>query len=171
MSFLEIADIILIVLCVLAYAAKAYFQVKGNVLGAVSELVALAEESGLAGHEKMAQVVEELFLQVPHPLRKIFTKERIENIAQQIFDWMRRYADTYAEVTAEASSDEDREKEMGEAISALNAEAAAEIASELIGLTLAAMKEKATEYGAEIDGKETKKEVAQAIILAVMNKA
>lgn len=171
MSFLEIADIILIVLCVLAYAAKAYFQVRGNVLGAVSELVALAEETGLAGREKMAQVVDGLFQQIPSPLRKIFTKERIEDIAQKIFTWMRRYADTYAEVTAVATSEEEREEKMGEAISALNAEAAAEVASDLIGMTLSALKEKAAEYGADIEGKETKKEITQAIILAVINKA
>lgn len=52
-----------------------FFKVRGNVLGAVSELIALAEASGLTGSEKMSQVVNGLYVKIPTPLKKTFTPD------------------------------------------------------------------------------------------------
>jgi len=170
MSFIEIMDIVLVALCVLAYAVQIYLKVKCNVLEAVSELIALAESTGLAGSEKMAQVVERLYEKVPALLKKVLTKDDLQKIAQRIFEWMRRYAVTYANIASESHSEEERKEELKEAATALTIEASAEMISGLFGLTLAALKEKAKEYGIEIDQEAQKKEVAQAIIIALLNK-
>jgi len=168
MSFLEVMDIVLVVLCVVGYGLQVYFKVKGNVVLTVSELIALAEQSGLNGREKMAQVVAELYTQVPAPLKKVLSKEHLEHIAQKIFDWMRRYAETYAEVTAASASEEAREENMKEAVEALNKEAIADLVSELLGMSLAAMKTEAASRGIETDGLRTKDDYARALVAAAL---
>lgn len=95
MDFLSVLEIIVVVICAITYGFMLFFKVRGNVLGAVSELIALAEASGLTGSEKMSQVVNGLYVKIPAPLKKIFTPERLQSIAQTIFDWMRKYADEY----------------------------------------------------------------------------
>jgi hypothetical protein len=95
MDFLSVLEIIVVVICAITYGFMLFFKVRGNVLGAVSELIALAEASGLTGSEKMSQVVNGLYVKIPTPLKKIFTPERLQSIAQTIFDWMRKYADEY----------------------------------------------------------------------------
>ena len=171
MSLLEILDIILVALCVLAYAAKIYFKVRGNVLEAVSELIALAETSGLAGSEKMAQVVDALSERVPVCLKAVLSKPVLQDLAQGVFDWMRRYAVTYAEVTASADSEEERSELVQQAAKQLTTEAAAQMIVELLGLTQNALMLKAHAYGVDVDPSSSKKEIVQAIVTAIMNKA
>ena len=47
----------------------------------------------------------------------------------------------------------------------------AQLITELLGMSSDALKEKATEYGVAIDGLTTKKEIAEAIVVAILNKA
>ena len=167
MSFPEIVSVVITVLCAIACALMFYFRVRGNVFGAVSELVAIAETTGLAGSEKMAQVVAGLAEMVPGFLRKILTDERLEKIAQWIFDWMRKYADEYKKAS-EALPEQGDTQELAETIGAA---AAAELITELLNMTVASLKEKAEEYGVELDGKDTKKEIIEAIVLTILTKA
>lgn len=52
MDFLSVLEIIVVVICAITYGFMLFFKVRGNVLGAVSELIALAEASGLTGSER-----------------------------------------------------------------------------------------------------------------------
>ena len=150
MDFLSVLEIIVVVICAITYGFMLFFKVRGNVLGAVSELIALAEASGLTGSEKMSQVVNGLYVKIPTPLKKIFTPERLQSIAQTIFDWMRKYAE---EVKTDV------------------AVAAADLAIELLKLTVPELKKKAEEYGVELDGLTRKDEILRAIMEAVLKKA
>lgn len=105
MSFGEILDIILIILYVGGIAARAYLKARNNVSEAVSGLIAIAEESELTGPEKMAQVVAALNERVPVPFRGILTEERLEAIAQEVFNWMRLYAKNRAKAEKKKSED------------------------------------------------------------------
>lgn len=67
MDFLSVLEIIVVVICAITYGFMLFFKVRGNVLGAVSELIALAEASGLTGTEKMSQVVNGLYVKIPAP--------------------------------------------------------------------------------------------------------
>lgn len=95
MEINEVINLGLVILCSAGFGVMLYFKVKGNLFAAVSELIAVAEATNLVGSEKMAQVVSELMNLVPMPLNKILTPEKLEVIAQYVFDWMRRYADEY----------------------------------------------------------------------------
>ena len=95
MTIINILEIMIVLICVFVYGFMLYFKVKGNLMEGVSELIALAEETGLPGNEKMEQVVNSMYEKVPKWLKKILNKHELEKIAQWIFDWMRKYADTY----------------------------------------------------------------------------
>lgn len=167
MTFMEIVEIITIILAAVIFGLMLYFKTKGNILGVVSELIAMAEKTGLTGSEKMAQVVDALYAKVPSWLKNVLNKDRLQDIAQWIFDWMRKYADTYAE----KSKDDATEAELKETAIAVSTEAAAELISELMNAGLQELQEKAVEHGIITDGLKTKKEYIHAIILAVLNKA
>ena len=92
MTFFTIFSIVVIVLFITAMLAAAYFALKAVLTGDVSQLVALAEMTSLPGPEKMAQVVASMYQHVPKAFRAILTEERLEAIAQGIFNWMRKYA-------------------------------------------------------------------------------
>ena len=169
MSFLEIMDIVLVLVCVVTYALQVYFRVKGDVLAAVSELIATVEKSGLTGRDKMAKVVAELHKLVPKPMKGILNEQRLETIAQRMFDWMRRYADAYVEVTAATNTPKEREEKMKEAIGALNAEAMAELVSQLLEMGLDALKEAAAERRIDTSGLETRADYICAIVNAALH--
>ncbi len=95
MTFFTIFSIVVIVLFITAMLAAAYFAIKAVLTGDVSQLVALAEMTTLPGPEKMAQVVASMYQHVPKAFRAILTEERLEAIAQGIFNWMRKYAEEY----------------------------------------------------------------------------
>lgn len=165
MDFFSVLEIVIVVICAITYGFMLFFKVKGNVLGAVSELIALAEASGLPGAEKMAQVVDALYNKIPAPLKKIFTPERLEKIAQTIFDWMRKYANEYS------AKNENGETKTAEEIKVDMAVAAADLVAELMKLTVAELKEKAGEYGVELTGLTRKDDIMRAIVEAVLKKA
>jgi len=95
MSPIGIIEILIVVLCAVAYGVALYFRTKGDLFSAVTELIARAEESDLPGKEKMAGVVAELYKRVPEPFKGVLNEEAIRRIAQHVFDWMRQYANTY----------------------------------------------------------------------------
>lgn len=165
MSFLSVLEIIMVAVCILACGFVLFFKVRGNVFSAVSELIALAEASGLTGSEKMALVVDCLYAKIPTPLKTVFTTERLQNIAQTIFDWMRKYADEY-KANTEAGMIKTPEEEKADV-----AVAAADLAIELLKLTVPELKKKAEEYGIELDGLTRKDEILRAIMEAVLKKA
>lgn len=168
MNFVDILSVIITAACAIACAFMFYFRVRGNVFGAVSELVAIAEATGMAGPEKMAQVVESLSKMVPKALRWFLTDERLEKIAQWIFDWMRKYADEYRKKIESLPAGEDVPEETTKEISTA---AAAELIAELFGLTADALKEAAVGYGVDVDGLKTKRDFIEAIVSAILNKA
>lgn len=165
MDFYNVLEIIVVAICAITYGFMLFFKVRGNVLGAVSELIALAEASGLTGAEKMAQVVNSLYTKIPAPLKKIFTPERLQKIAQTIFDWMRKYADEY-KANSEAGITKTPEEARTDATVA-----AVDLVIELLKLTVPELKKKAEEYGVELDGLSTKDEILRAIVEAVLKKA
>lgn len=165
MDSINILTIIVIVLCAILYGVILYFRVRGNIFGAASELVALAEQSVLTGSEKMNRVVTALYKKIPAPLKKVFTPERLQSIAQTIFDWMRKYADEY-KANSEAGVVKTPEEVKTDV-----AVAAADLAIELLKLTVPELKKKAEEYGIELDGLTRKDEILRAIMEAVLKKA
>lgn len=165
MEFISILEIVVVVLCAITYGFMLFFKVRGNVLDAVSELIALAEASGLTGAEKMAQVVEALYKKIPKFMKKIFTQDRLQKIAQHIFDWMRRYANEYR-----SNSESEDEKTLNELKGDIVV-MAADLVTELMRLTVAELREKADNYGVELEGLARKDEIIRAIIESVLNKA
>lgn len=165
MEFISVLEIVVVVICAITYGFMLFFKVRGNVLGAVSELIALAEASGLTGAEKMAQVVQALYAKIPAPLKKIFTEGRLQKIAQTIFDWMRKYADEYK------SKSEAGEVKTLDELKVDMAVAAADLVGELMKLTVAELKEKAGDYGVELTGLTRKDDIMRAIVEAALKKA
>lgn len=111
MSVIDVLEMLIVIICAVTYGLMLYFKVKGNLTEGVSELIALAEKTGLPGNEKMAQVVEAMYERVPKWLKKILNKYELEKIAQLVFDWMRKYADAYKE---ELSEQEETDADNGE---------------------------------------------------------
>ena len=95
MDKFEILNIVLVVLCAIVYGVSLYFKTKGKCSEAATELIALIEKSDLIGKEKMAYVVSELISMIPFPFKTIFTEDRLEALAQEIFDNMKQYALEY----------------------------------------------------------------------------
>ena len=168
MTYLEVVDILLVVLCVCVYAVMLYLKVKGDASETIVELIALMEESGFAGAEKMTNVVDFLYARIPVAFRMILTKPRLEELAQEIFGWMRAYANAYISAAENAESAEEREEMTSEAISAVNAEVIAELVSKLVSMSLAALKEAAEEKQIATDGLKTKDDFIRAIVKATL---
>ena len=167
MGLLDIIEIIIIAVCAITYGFMLYFKVKGNVLGAVSELIALAEETGLTGSEKMAQVVAALYEKVPGPLKKILNEPCLEKIAQTIFNWMRKYSDEYQKSQQKEPTPIKSEDEIRAEVAA----AAADLVSELLKLTVAELKEKAEADGVELNGATRKDDIMKAFLAELLKKA
>lgn len=105
-TYHDVIGIAAVVLWILVVIVALYFRSKGNVLGAVSKLIALAEETGMPGPDKMAFVVDEMYKYLPTPFRSILTKEKLQIIAQYIFEWTRQYALDY--IAEKAKRDEEK---------------------------------------------------------------
>lgn len=166
MSIINVLEIVMVVICAVTYGFMLYFKVRGNILGVVSELIALAEQTGMTGKEKMAQVVAELYKKVPAPLRKILSEKCLESIAQTIFDWMRKYAEEYNKQQDSGTlPDTDEEKK-----TQLN-QATAELITALLKLTVPELKQKAEDYGVDLSGITKKDDIVKAIVLAILEKA
>lgn len=95
MSWHDICGIISTVCFFIVFALSLYSISERNVYSIVSKLIAIAEETGLPGPEKMSMVVNGLYAIVPGVFKKILTKKKLEEIAQKIFDYMKEYALDY----------------------------------------------------------------------------
>lgn len=157
------AIVIITILVLVLLVAFLALATQAAVSGSAAEFIAAAEKTGATGAVKMAQVVAELGQKVPTFLKTIFTDERLQAIAQGIFVWMRKYAEAYNKVSQEAPA--------GAKEPQLNRDALVELLSELMGLGLTAIQEKAKEYGVEITRDATKEEIAKAIIEAAMSRS
>ncbi len=166
MTTAQIIDIVIAAVCVIGYAVMLYFKVRGNVVEAVSELIAAAEATGLCGSDKMARVVAELANLVPAPFKAILSEKILQRIAQHIFDWMRQYALNYIESKKQTDA-ENAQKELYER----NAETTAAVLTELVAMSTEALVEKAEACELTITGNESKDELIRMIVLAILKKA
>lgn len=94
-NILIVVGWIFFVIALTAFVAMLYYKSKGNVHAMTCELIALAETTGLPGTEKMANVVAMLYDSVPAVFKKFISQEMLQRYAQDVFDWMRRYAYNY----------------------------------------------------------------------------
>jgi hypothetical protein len=73
-----------------------YFKTSSVFRGFVAQLIADAEVKyanvSKAGEIKMGYVINKLYEFVPLPLKMVFTRERIEAFAQDVFDEITKYA-------------------------------------------------------------------------------
>lgn len=95
MTTAQIINIVLVVLCAAVYGVGLYFKTRGSAAEAATQFIAEIEDSGLVGAEKMAFVVGQLVGMIPFPLKSVFTAERLQELAQEIFDNMKQYALEY----------------------------------------------------------------------------
>ena len=70
-------------------------NVKSEVLAKLPELIAQAESMNVPGTDKMKWVVDEIYHSLIPIAKAYFTRNRIESIAQSVFDRIRNYADEY----------------------------------------------------------------------------
>lgn len=163
MTWINIVEIVVVIICAITYGMMLYFKVKGNLAEGVSELIALAEKTELTGSKKMEQVVNAMYDKVPSWLKKFLNKYELQKIAQWVFDWMRKYADAYAKAS-ETEGNAETAKNVAdiETITAL--------VGELIDKSLEELIAKAEEYGLKIDTSGSKEEIIKEIVSAVMNK-
>ena len=155
----DVLEIVVVVICAVTYGLMLYFKVKGNLMGGVSELVALAES--------MAQVVDAMFDKVPAPLKKILTKSCLEKIAQTIFDWMRRYSDEYQKNQEAEVPPTKTEEQIKSELTA----AAGSLVADLLKLTSAELRELAEKHCIELDGATKKDDIFKAVLVALLNQA
>ena len=156
------AIIIAISIVLVLLVAFLLLAVQAGVSGAAAELIADAEKLDVTGPAKMAFVVQNLATTIPAIVRKVFTDEKLQGIAQSIFVWMRKYAQAYEAAQASAPPDAQEPE--------INREAVAALVGELFGLGLDALQEKAAEHGIQLPEKATKKDIAEAIIRAALEK-
>lgn len=67
----------------------------------IVNLIAEAEKMAVSGEEKMKYVVGRIYTSLSAIAQAYFTKERIESIAQKLFDKIRAYAEEYKKRTEE----------------------------------------------------------------------
>ena len=70
-------------------------NVKSEVLAKIPDLIAQAESMNASGADKMKWVVDEIYRSLIPIAKAYFTKERIQSIAQAVFDRIRAYAENY----------------------------------------------------------------------------
>ena len=95
MDWQDIIGIISLVLYAVIIVLGWYTLAEKNIYSLVSKLIAMAEETGLPGAEKMEMVVNGLYAIVPVAFKKILTKAKLQEIAQSVFDYMKSYALDY----------------------------------------------------------------------------
>lgn len=165
MNYAQIINIVAFVLCIILYAVALFFRVKGNVVGAVSELIAMAEATGLTGPEKMALVVAQLYNRIPAAFKGVLSENRLEAIAQWTFDWMKKYANTYIEVHKDSPENPDLSE-----FKDLNMELAADLVTQLMQMGSVSLRSLAVRLGIEVEGL-TDNEIVKAIVLTCLEKS
>lgn len=86
-----------------------YFKTSSVFRGFVAQLIADAEVKYAniekAGKLKMAWVIDKLYAIIPIPLKIIFTKERLEVFAQEVFEQVTAYATIQCDKAIKALQD------------------------------------------------------------------
>lgn len=100
-------NIILGIIVFIVGGLAAYFGTKSSIISMVAYLIAQAENTTLIGSEKMAQVVDILYSNVPAVFKSILTKSTLEEIAQKIFDYTKEYAKTWAKKQDETKKEKE----------------------------------------------------------------
>lgn len=72
-------------------------EVKSELLAKIPDLIAQAESMNAPGSDKMKWVVDEIYHSLIPIAKAYFTRSRIEQIAQSVFDRIRTYAKQYAQ--------------------------------------------------------------------------
>lgn len=72
-----------------------YLKIKETISIDIVRLIAEAEKLEAPGAEKMRWLVQALYCQMVPLFKVYFTRERIQKIAQSIFDEIRKYANLY----------------------------------------------------------------------------
>ena len=124
----------------------------------------MAEETNLIGSEKMALVVSKLHAMVPAAFKAYFSEERLEKMAQWVFDWMRKYAVAYIH-----SHENDPENPDLTEIHTANEELTADMINKLSALSSEALKELAKKIDIPVDGMSDS-DIIKAILFACVIK-
>lgn len=106
-TYHDVFGIISVICWIALMIAMFYYQEKGNVIKMISKFIALAEETGQPGPDKMTLVVDWMYKALPAPFRGFLPKDKLQVIAQYVFDWTRKYALDYL---AEKSKKEEAKK-------------------------------------------------------------
>ena len=92
MSALTVA-VMLLLLCAASYVATGYEMTAASVATLAVKLIAEAEgHTELDGTGKMEYVVRHLVWEIPAIFSKVFTRERLEQLAQEAFNDMKEFA-------------------------------------------------------------------------------
>ncbi len=114
MTTAQIVNIVLVVLCAVLFGVELYFKTRGSATEAATHLIAEIEQSGLLGKDKMAYVVSQLYELIPAPLKAVFTPDRLQILAQEVFDNMKKYALEYLQKLDDKDKPETPEEEPAE---------------------------------------------------------
>ena len=91
-----IKDIILLIITIIAIFKAIQYAIKSNLIEQVAKYIKDAEgHSELSGEEKMALVVGWMRDFIPRAFKVVFSDEVLKQIAQNIFNDMKKYANKY----------------------------------------------------------------------------
>ena len=156
----HIISIVSLALTVAIFAWGMYQKTKGKATASVSALIAMAEETGLPGKEKMAQVVAQLYEVIPAPFKSIATPEALEKLAQWVFDYMKKYALAY--IDTHDNKNENAYHEVNDSITS-------DVINQLSALGTVGLRELAIKLGVEVSGKDDSS-IIKDIILVLLEK-
>lgn len=111
MTARDIFGIIAVIAEIFVLLVLLYYRARGNVAEMIAGFIAAAEGSGKPGPEKMDMVVEWLYGCTPGIFRGLLTRDRLREMAQVIFDWMKTYALEYLE--SKAGKDHPPDEQVG----------------------------------------------------------
>lgn len=168
MDINAILNIVFLLIAAAAIVGMLFFRTKGNLAEIVCELVAMEEEQeNLIGQEKMDDLIEVLYRNVPAVFRRILNKDQLREIAQSIFVWMRNYAKSYKERQETHPPGENvTHEEMDE----IATDSLAELISEFATFSLKELKDVAERYGIVTDGITVKREIIRQIVQQLLQK-
>jgi len=86
-----IVKLIIILLAIFILGLITVLQAKSDLIADLEKNIALAETKPLTGEQKMSLVVDTVYKAVIPIAAMYFTKTRIKNIAQSVFDRMKEY--------------------------------------------------------------------------------
>ncbi len=93
--------ILKIAVIIIAMLVVGFFRLREAMNVDIVNLIAEAEKMAVPGEEKMKYVVGRIYTSLGTLAQTYFTKERIESIAQKLFNKIRAYAEEYKKRTKE----------------------------------------------------------------------